>query len=609
MSKSPTSQIGDLEPLPPESIVAKACMDLSIAAQAGTLGPCLHRRKFIDRLVGYLAWEGKCKPLVLGRSGVGKTALLHGLARRLAGEDCPASLKGCRLLRTSMEDIYALASQSNEPFSRARYIFRHLFEQARENDYVILFDGMHRMIYYPVSTSVLRDELDNPKLRFLATSVTEQYFPLAQKYPFLKNSLVTLDLGEPDMSSVSSILLDRLDQAQCQVEGNKEDILGELVALTKSYLPSQQEPARSLLVLDQLMSRQLVEGGKGTKISLTAVRHAVADAARVPRQLLASRSHIFGMEAYLNHRVLGQEKAINTICRRLAVTKSGTSVTSHRPVGAFLFVGPTGVGKTELARAISEYLTGDPDCIIRLDMNSYYDYASVRTLLGAPGARRGLEDEEGGLPFLTKEVYDKPSAVLLLDEIEKACHEVRLLFLNAIDTGIMRDTLDNTLYLRHNTIIMTSNLGFSSRKAVVMHPALGDDGVAAEKASLALRAVQDAFPPEFLGRLDEIVVFEPLKPAIMKGFVNQKVALLEKNTGKKINLSADAMALIVEKGFSGELGARHLNRAIDSLLGYPLALLKASPGWDGARKVAVDVSGDGVGLSVSTETSKRKPKR
>jgi len=309
--------------------------------------------------------------------------------------------------------------------------------------------------------------------------------------------------------------------------------------------------------------------------------------------LLASRERLAAMEVVLNSHVLGQPEAIARVCRRLFVSKAGVSVTPDRPDGVFLFAGPTGVGKTELAKALTAYLTGHEKNLIRLDMSAYH---SVYSLIGVPGEQSTEHVQD--VPLLTRALRANPYSVLLLDEIEKADRQVWMLFLQAFDSGRITDSFGNEVFLKNTVVIMTCNVGFSTRKAVIRTPGEGLDYLRDEYERVAMTAIGDVFPREFLGRVDDILLFKPLTADIMQGFVEQKVAQLERIIEKPIRVSDAALSWLREKGFSAQYGARELNRAVDDLLGYKLAQVKMSAEWSRVVEIRVEREPDSEELSV-----------
>ena len=338
------------------------------------------------------------------------------------------------------------------------------------------------------------------------------------------------------------------------------------------------------------------------EITKSDIRKAVCRSVGIPEEaIIAPRERLEAMQQVLNTHIMGQQDAISKLCRRLYISKARVSVSPDRPDGVFLLAGPTGVGKTALAKALSNYLTGSDKELVRLDMSTYSTAFSIHSLIGSPGFHK--DDEFSEAPLLTRLIKSNPYGVLLLDEIEKAHEQVRLLFLQAFDTGKMMDSMGNELYLKNMVVIMTTNTGFSDRKPVIR----GFRNVSSETVEEdnrdfehgAMESINKEFPKEFLGRVDDILLFKPLTIDIMREFVNQKIHKLEKITGKKFQLSDSARELLCEQGFNPEFGARDLNRAIDTLIGYKLAKIRLSEAWDRVESIDISLTGDNKSIVVT----------
>lgn len=574
--------------LPNDSIAYQTCLDLTCEVARGKYPRFIGRDDELDFLVSLLSWKDGRNALLVGPPGAGKTALVVGLAHRIVNGKCPKSLQRGRVLMTSVDDLYAVSAEATNPWARERAVLRDLFKEVREQGHILFYDNTHLLEHYPISSALIREEARRGDVSILGACQTERFYAFSQKNRPMVEMFFRVDVREPTLDTTLAILTDYV-QRSASVEWGDDlsATLRTLIQMASSYIPYEADPGRSLKVLDKVLFRKAIRQDDSS-ITVRDVQEALCETVRLPLEMLVTpQTRLLGMEKFLNHRVLGQEEAINSLCERLMVTMSGASVAPDRPHGVFLFVGPTGVGKTELARALCEYLTGDVKNIVRLDMSEYSDPGSVRTLMGEPGKGHAMDDPVG-MPYLTRALSDMPYTVLLLDEIEKAHPLIRLLFLHGLDAGRMHDNHGNTIYLSKATVIMTSNVGYASRKAVVAHPGRRREDMIKQERNALMKALRDVFPPEFLGRMDGILFFKQLTPDIMKGFIRQKTEQLEHSLQKKINLSAAATDLLYEEGFSVEFGARELNRTVDRILGYPLALAMASGGWESAESVFVD---------------------
>lgn len=575
------------EPLSSEYAAAAVCHDLTVEASKGKLRKIFGRDRELDMLETLVVWPGNHNLLVTGAPGVGKTALVEGLAQRIVAGTCLPDLNGRRVLKTSFDDMYSASANSNLPWSKQKWYLNQLIEETEEFGFILFYDNFHTVQTYPVSTPILRDALQRPEIRIIAACESGKLRSFSQKNKSMVSHFVNVDLQESSPHDTATILLERVRATMDKVDEQTVEVIRYTVELARTHIPFVSDPARSIMLSDRALLSKAFEGDN-SPLSKDDIPKALSKIVNLPLEsILTPKERILAMEEFLNHRILGQHDAIHRICNRLIVTKSKTAVDPHRPDGVFLLVGPTGVGKTELARALCEYLTGDVENLIRLDMSAYADPGTVRNLLGQPGAGNEL-DKEFEMPLFTRQVLERPHTVLLLDEIEKACKEVQLLFLHGMDTGRMQDNAGNIICLSNITVVMTSNVGFSTQRAIIASFGVGKEELVAASEREIMKAVKEFFPPEFLGRIDEIIFFKPLTPEIMRGFVGQKIEGLSKSFEKKLNVSDAAVQLIIDKGFTMEFGARQLNRAVDRILGYPLALFRTQSDWNNVRVIHVD---------------------
>jgi len=293
-----------------------------------------------------------------------------------------------------------------------------------------------------------------------------------------------------------------------------------------------------------------------------------------------------GLEAELNRRVLGQEEAISKVCRRLFVTRNRVQLYPERPLGVFMCAGPSGVGKTELAKALAQVYTGSEENLIRLDMSMYQSLASLLGRAGQPNP-----DNLDYLAPLTLALRRHPYGVLLLDEFEKADKEVWMAFLQAFDYGRMEDQQGNALHLGSHIVMMTCNTVVENEPEQDQKPIGFVQTDVARPLDKKAEDFRDAtglkFPTEFLGRLDELLVFRPLTDSVMTGFIEQKLKRLAQLSGKELVVEDEVRTLVRKRGFDEKYGARPLNLAIEDIIGTALARLKMTPEWESVKKVLV----------------------
>jgi ATP-dependent Clp protease ATP-binding subunit ClpC len=579
-------------PLPERMICSQVGRDLTYLAQENPYGHLEGREQEIEQIKALLCRHGLKNFIVIGESGVGKSVLVRELALCISEGNVPERIRTCRVIQTSFADLWAYTGDS---MNWAKYLnhLRDLLSECRDFSAILFMDEIHTIWGHSYSLNVLKPYLSDGSVTIVGATTTQEYYTYIDQDKALSRRFHLLHLPEPKAQATSNIIQKWLikNEPTCSLGSEPQDQIDYLIQLTNAYIPYQFQPAKSIDLIERIVVEKNIKNEE-LIINRNDIRHAVCQAIGLPDEAIESpKQRLEAMENVLNARILGQEQAISALCRRLFISKSSLSVTPNRPHGVFLLAGPSGVGKTELAKVLAEYLTGDEGGLIRLDMNSYTEAGAVYTLLGVPG--RNSNEEIQQLPTFTKRMKARPYSVLLLDEIEKAHPSIRLLFLHAFDTGKMTDNLGNEIYLKNTVIIITSNLGFSVRKAVIQLPG-GDSATKDrdnEKATLDM--IKKNFPKEFLGRIDDIIMFKPLTQEIMKGFVRQKLQILENISKKKIIISDAAVMTLCEKGFHPEYGARDLNRAVDDLLGYPLAILKHSVDWDEVHELHVERNPDG----------------
>ena len=596
------------------SACEKVGRDLTYIAQSEGYPHVFGREDEIRQLLTWMMRPKKKNVIIIGESGVGKTSIIEEIAFRVASGSVPSELRNKRIIQTSFADMWA--SVGKEDWGSYLDLLKKVIKECNQMGAFLFMDEIHTMFKHTYSMSYIRPALARGELNILGATTEREYHTFVSPDPSTIRRFQILRLKEPSEEVTCGMVKNAMkyDLRDSGVTLKKSDTLKYLVQLTNSYIPYQYQPGKALDIIEEIsteLSAKAItshESGKENpiidmngdmviplpaKIEITKndIRKAVCRSVGIPEEaIIAPRERLDAMQQVLNTHIMGQQEAISKLCRRLYISKARVSVSPDRPDGVFLLAGPTGVGKTALAKALSSYLTGSDKDLVRLDMSTYSTQLSIHSLIGSPGFHKDYEFQEA--PLLTRLIKSNPYGVLLLDEIEKAHEEVRLLFLQAFDTGKMMDSMGNELFLKNMVIIMTTNTGFSDRKPIIRGFRNTSDENNEEENREFERVVMESlnkeFPKEFLGRVDDILLFKPLTIDIMREFVSQKILTLEKITGKKIQVTDSARELLCDKGFHPEFGARDLNRAIDTLIGYKLAKLRLSDGWD--RVEAIDIS-------------------
>lgn len=580
-----------------DSICLKVGRDLTWLAQQESASKVCGRNRELERLIELLLRPGPKNVIITGEPGVGKSALIEELAYWIAHNKVPKALRRRRIIQTTFADIWARLGDSDN-WAGYMKLLKALVSEVQEMKAILFMDEIHTIIGHNYSMSYLRPFLSTGALTMLGITTDQEYYTYLGRDKATARRFQILRIEETDEKTTVEILralMPDLLNAH-SLPPIPEETLEFLVRLSAAYIPFQSQPSKAIDILNQILVKKAVHNNQN-QVTKRDIQEAICETVGIPEEEIeAPAERLMAMEGVLNRHILGQSEAICKLCRRLYVSKASVSVTPDRPDGVFLLAGPTGVGKTELAKALVTYLTGREDYLIRLDMSAFTTADSVHSIIGSPGSN--VTDNYREVPSLTRQIKTHPYSVLLLDEFEKAHPMVRLLFLHAIDTGRMSDNLGNEVSLRSMVIIMTTNVGFSETRAIIRTPGQTTSDLAKEYERAAMGAIRERFPKELLGRIDEILFFKPLTGDIMRGFVGQKLRILEKLTGKQIELTEEAMQLICVKGFNPEYGARDLNRTVDSLLGYQLAKMKLSEEWNTVDTVRVKPSAGSEGLQV-----------
>ncbi|MEM1007465.1 MAG: AAA family ATPase, partial [Myxococcota bacterium] len=540
---------------------------LNDLAKAGELDPLIGREEELSRAIQVLARRRKHHPLFLGESGVGKTALAEGLALRIQRGQVPDSLKYAKIYRLDMASLLAGTRYRGDFESRLKSVVKAL---EREAHAILYIDEVHTIMGAGATSgsnvdaaNLLKPLLTSGRLRCMGSTSFKEFRQTIEKDRALARRFQCIHVEEPSLQETLEILqgLRNTYESFHQVT-YAPDVLLHAVHLSERYLHDRRLPDKAIDLMDEAGAWTKLHLKSHPIVTLQVVQDMVARMAKIPPEEVSQgdRQRIQRLQGDLQCMVFGQDQAIEQLVSAVKLSRAGLS-DEEKPMGSFLFTGPTGVGKTEVARQLADTL-GMP--LVRFDMSEYMEKHAVSRLLGAPPGYVGFE--QGGL--LTDAVSKSPYCVLLLDEIEKAHPELFHLLLQVMDYGKLTDHNGQQTDFRHVILIMTSNVGARDWAAKSIGFATGLSGQQDEKAYRSL------FSPEFRNRLDARIAFAPLEHRVMQDVVRKFLAQLQSQLQKKdvaLHCSPEAIRFLAEVGYDPAMGARPLHRIIREHVKLPLS--------------------------------------
>jgi ATP-dependent Clp protease ATP-binding subunit ClpC len=649
--------------------------NLTKLAAEGKLDPVVGRETEIERIMQILSRRTKNNPVLVGEPGVGKTAVVEGLAQRIVSADVPELLKGKQIYTLDLAALVAGSKYRGEFEERLKKVMKEITQRG---DIILFIDELHNLVGAGAAegaidaASILKPALARGELQTIGATTLEEYRKYLERDSALERRFQKITVDQPTVEETVQILKGLRDRYEQHHKVNiTDEALQAAAELADRYISDRFLPDKAIDLIDEAASRMRIksmtsppvyreleqeieetrrakeaaiedqefekaanlrdkerrltqrkrelaeqwEAGESTvrpSIGEEEIADIVSMWTGIPVFKLteAETAKLMRMEEELHKRVVGQHPAIEVVSKAIRRSRAGLK-DPKRPTGSFIFLGPSGVGKTELARTLAEFLFGDEDTMIRIDMSEYMEKHAVSRLVGSPPGYIGYD--EGGQ--LTEAVRRKPYSVLLLDEIEKAHPDVFNILLQILEDGRLTDAQGRTVDFRHTIVIMTSNIGaqeISRQFQIGFSTSDEETGISYEDMkSRIMGELKKVFRPEFLNRIDEVIVFHKLTKEQIKEIVDLLLRRIRESMAERelqLELSEETKDLLVDKGWDPTMGARPLRRAIQRYIEDPLADFVLRSQVPSGSTVLVEPSDEESGEEVKLSIIQPAPK-
>lgn len=576
-----------------KSALAEHTVNLNLLAKKGRFDKLVGREQEIERVIQSLGRKTKSNPLLIGEPGVGKTAVIEGLAKRIVDKEVPEYMKEFIIYSLDIGSLIAGAKYRGDFEKR----LKELLNELKKNKNSVLFiDEIHMIIGAGSANggnmdvaNLLKPSLANGDIRVIGATTYDEHRKIFDKETALSRRFQTVDVKEPTIDE-TILILKGLQASYEKHHGIKYDekAIEAAVKLSVRYIPNKRLPDKAIDLIDEAGAKVKLQTGKNKEVTVKDVESIVAKLAGLPVKTLETNDvqKLMSLKSKLESKIYGQDEAINTLVNAIIVSKAGIGNTGKKkPLGNFLFTGPTGVGKTEVINQLSEIL-GVP--LLRFDMSEYMDAMAISSLIGSSPGYVGYDN--GGL--LTNAVSKQPYSIVLLDEIEKAHKDIYNILLQVMDNGFLKDRSGMNVDFRNTIVIMTTNAGAKAAKKAQIGFFNDPDKVSAENREEEIKRI---FTDEFRNRLDKVVTFKSLDKIVISKVIDKKLDQLKSELAEKsifVSFSERVKLHLAEIGFNQEMGARPVDRAINELLLIPLSyfMIEKSNELEGGVFLNVDLN-------------------
>jgi len=580
-----------------DEVLTEYCTSLTARAEKNQLEPMIGRGKELEEMITVLARRFKANVLMVGDPGVGKTHIVDGLAQEIIAGRVPEFLKGHEVWSLEIGSLLAGSKYRGEFEEKFKAVIAAL--EAKKNC-ILFVDEAHTMKGAGAGSSagldfanMLKPAITRGSLKIVASTTWEEFYESFEKDRALMRRFYRLAIDEPDTATTEQILIGlspRLEQFHNVLIDT--EAMTTAVELANRYIHDRKNPDKSIDIIDAACARERVKDAGTVTITRDMIEQQVARMTGVPTDKLQNErsAKIVELESNIKQKLYGQDAAVDAVLDRVYISFAGIS-NEKRPMASFLFLGPTGTGKTELARLLSANLDMP---LLKYDMSEFQERHSVSSLIGAPPGYVGFEDGSVGGGKLISDISKNPFSIILFDEIEKAHPDVSNILLQMLDEGVLTSSNGKKVNVKNSIIILTSNLGAAAAEGNMI--GFGSQ----EKTGEDERALREFFKPEMRNRIDQIVKFSRLdtlaiKKVVLKFTQELQTSLANKNI--RLTLTEAVVDMLADKGYDAKMGARPLSRKIDQLIRVPLSkriLFDRLSNCD----IAADMSGEDVVFDV-----------